>query len=382
MKIIIDDKIPYIKGVLEPFADVLYLPGKETTPEVVKDADALITRTRTICNESLLKGSKVSFIATATIGYDHIDTTYCEKAGIKWTNAPGCNAKSVEQYVASAIFAVIESSDWLLTEKTLGVVGVGQVGSKVARLGQILGMRVLLNDPPRARVEGHEGFCSLEKILKEADIITLHVPLNLQGEDATYHMVDEAFFNRLGKTPILINACRGEVMDTQAAIKALHQERLRSLVVDCWENEPHPDPTLLSMAELTTPHIAGYSRDGKANGTSMSVQALSRFFNLGLDDWTATVDEQPEYAVIPLEGRDYDKTPMRDQSLLGQAIMSAYDIWEDVLALYNEPDRFEALRGDYPVRREYPAYTIEATRVPIGVMEQLKQLGFAVIQKD
>jgi len=232
MKVIIDDKIPYIKGALEPFAEVLYLPGKDTTPAVVKEADALITRTRTICNESLLKGSKVSFIATATIGFDHIDTAYCEQSGITWTNAPGCNAKSVEQYIASVLFVMAERKGWTLAGKTLGVVGVGQVGSKVARLGSILGMKVLLNDPPRARVEGEAGFCSLETVLAEADIITLHVPLNLQGEDATYHMADEAFFKRLGKKPMLINACRGEVMETKAAIEAVRQERLTGLVVD------------------------------------------------------------------------------------------------------------------------------------------------------
>ena len=213
MKVIIDDKIPYIKGALEPFAEVLYLPGKDTTPAVVKEADALITRTRTICNESLLKGSKVSFIATATIGFDHIDTVYCEQSGITWTNAPGCNAKSVEQYIASVLFVMAERKGWTLAGKTLGVVGVGQVGSKVARLASILGMKVLLNDPPRARVEGETGFCSLETVLAEADIITLHVPLNLQGEDATYHMADEAFFKRLGKKPMQIGraSCRERV---------------------------------------------------------------------------------------------------------------------------------------------------------------------------
>lgn len=382
MKVIIDDKIPYIKGALEPFADVLYLPGKATTPDVVKDADAVITRTRTICNESLLKGSKVSFIATATIGYDHIDTDYCEQAGITWTNAPGCNAKSVEQYVASALFVMAERKGWSLAGKTLGVVGVGQVGTKVARLGSILGMKTLLNDPPRASMEGASGFCSLETVLAEADIITLHVPLNLQGEDATYHMADEAFFNRLGKKPILINACRGEVMDTQATIEAMRQERLTGLVVDCWENEPHPDPTLLSMADLATPHIAGYSKDGKANGTSMSVQALSRFFKLGIDKWTAKDVELPKQTTLSLDGCSADGTLLDDQRLLEQAILSTYDIRKDDADLRAEPQRFEALRGDYPLRREFPVYTIEATKVPAGVTKQLSQLGFNVKQKD
>ena len=382
MKVIIDDKIPYIKGALEPFAEVLYLPGKDTTPAVVKEADALITRTRTICNESLLKGSKVSFIATATIGFDHIDTVYCEQSGITWTNAPGCNAKSVEQYIASVLFVMAERKGWTLAGKTLGVVGVGQVGSKVARLGSILGMKVLLNDPPRARVEGETGFCSLETVLAEADIITLHVPLNLQGEDATYHMADEAFFKRLGKKPMLINACRGEVMETKAAIEAVRQERLTGLVVDCWEFEPNPDPTLLSLVDLATPHIAGYSKDGKANGTSMSVQALSRFFNLGIDDWTATGVEVPEQTTLSLVGSSTDGTLLNNQELLAQAILSTYDIRKDDNDFRHEPHRFEALRGDYPLRREFPVYTIEATKLPAAVIEQLKQLGFTVLLKD
>jgi len=382
MKVIIDDKIPYIKGALEPFAEVLYLPGKDTTPAVVKEADALITRTRTICNESLLKGSKVSFIATATIGFDHIDTAYCEQSGITWTNAPGCNAKSVEQYIASVLFVMAERKGWTLAGKTLGVVGVGQVGSKVARLASILGMKVLLNDPPRARVEGETGFCSLETVLAESDIITLHVPLNLQGEDATYHMADEAFFKRLGKKPMLINACRGEVMDTKAAIEAVRQERLTGLVVDCWEFEPNPDPTLLSLVDLATPHIAGYSKDGKANGTSMSVQALSRFFNLGIDDWTATGVEVPEQTTLSLVGSSADGTLLNNQELLAQAILSTYDIRKDDNDFRKEPHRFEALRGDYPLRREFPVYTIEATKLPAAVIEQLKQLGFTVLLKD
>lgn len=382
MKVIIDDKIPYIKGALEPFAEVLYLPGKDTTPAVVKEADALITRTRTICNESLLKGSKVSFIATATIGFDHIDTAYCEQSGITWTNAPGCNAKSVEQYIASVLFVMAERKGWTLAGKTLGVVGVGQVGSKVARLASILGMKVLLNDPPRARVEGETGFCSLETVLAESDIITLHVPLNLQGEDATFHMADEAFFKRLGKKPMLINACRGEVMETKAAIEAVRQERLTGLVVDCWEFEPNPNPTLLSLVDLATPHIAGYSKDGKANGTSMSVQALSRFFNLGIDDWTATGVEVPDQTTLSLVGSSTDGTLLNNQELLAQAILSTYDIRKDDADLRHEPLRFEALRGDYPLRREFPVYTIEATKVPADVIEQLKQLGFMVLLKD
>ena len=183
MKIIIDDKIPYIRGAFEDVAEVIYLPGSKTTAEIAKNADAIVTRTRTICNEKLLAGSSVKFIATATIGYDHIDTDYCDAAGIKWTNAPGCNSKSVEQYIASTLMVLAETKKLQLKDLCIGIVGVGNVGSKVAKICEIFGMKVLLNDPPRERAEGSDKFVSLETIKNEADIISLHVPLNIKGED-------------------------------------------------------------------------------------------------------------------------------------------------------------------------------------------------------
>ncbi|GET29786.1 4-phosphoerythronate dehydrogenase [Prolixibacter sp. SD074] len=202
MKIIIDDKIPYIKGALEPFAEVVYLPGSKTTPEVVKDAGALITRTRTKCNRELLEGSGVKFIATATIGFDHIDTEYCSETGIEWTNAPGCNSGSVEQYIASALAVLSQKRHFALSGKTLGIVGAGNVGKKVARIAGAYGMKVLLNDPPRERAEGKSNFVSLDEILAQSDIITLHVPLNMAGEDKTFHLADDAFFAKAKKKTI------------------------------------------------------------------------------------------------------------------------------------------------------------------------------------
>lgn len=257
MKIIIDDKIPYIRGAFEDVAEVIYLPGSKTTAEIAKNADAIVTRTRTICNEKLLAGSSVKFIATATIGYDHIDTDYCDAAGIKWTNAPGCNSKSVEQYIASALMVLAETKKLKLKDLCIGIVGVGNVGSKVAKICEIFGMKVLLNDPPRERAEGSDKFVSLETIKNEADIISLHVPLNIKGEDATFHMGNESFFSALKKKPVLINSCRGEVIKTDAVKKALKTKQLSSFVCDCWENEPDLDLELLEMTEIATPHIAG-----------------------------------------------------------------------------------------------------------------------------
>lgn len=373
MKIIIDDKIPYIQGALEPFAEVVYLPGPKTTPEMVKDADAIITRTRTICNEALLSGSSVKIIASATIGYDHIDTDYCDRAGIKWTNAPGCNAKSVEQYIASAILVMAEKKGWDLAGKTIGVVGVGNVGSKVAKIAEILGMRVLLNDPPRARQEGETGFVGLDKILVESNLITLHVPLNQEGPDATWHMADEQLFARMSRKPVFINSCRGEVVKTSALKQAIVSGQISGAVVDCWENEPDIDLELLGLVDLATPHIAGYSRDGKANGTEMSVQAVSRFLGLGAKNWKATNIEKPAVSEILIDG-----TNKSTRQILAEAILATYDIREDDARLRASVATFEKQRGDYPVRREFPAFTVAGKFSNPKVIDKLKRIGFRV----
>ena len=293
MKIIIDNKIPYIRGALEPFAKVVYLPGNLTTRETVRDADALVTRTRTLCNRDTLEGSRVRFIATATIGFDHIDTRYCEAAGIQWVNAPGCNAESVNQYVASALFSWSARERVALKGQTIGIVGVGQVGSRVAKTCEILGMNVLLNDPPRERAEGSSQFVSLRDIREQCDIISFHVPLNVEGEDRTYHMVNQPFVGGLQKRPLLINTCRGEVFESEAVHRARETGEIAGLIIDCWENEPALDLDLLHRVDFGTPHIAGYSRDGKANGTTVAVRAISKFFGLGIDDWEPAGIEPP-----------------------------------------------------------------------------------------
>ena len=373
MKIIIDDKIPYIRGAFEPVANVVYLPGAKTTPEVARDADAIVTRTRTICNEQLLAGSTVKLIATATIGYDHIDTEYCQQAGIKWTNAPGCNSKSVEQYIASVLMVWAESRKVELNEVCLGVIGVGNVGSKVAYISELLGVKVLKNDPPRKRNEGSSEFVELDEILEKADIISLHVPLETQGEDATFHLANDLFFNKLKKKPLLINSCRGEVTDTSAVKKALREGAIAGFVADCWENEPGVDKELLNAAFLATPHIAGYSRDGKATGTLMSVKAISDFFGLNLNNWTPSGVELPEHPLITIDGKG-----MSTQEIISKAILHTYDIREDDARFRNQPADFEKQRGDYPVRREFTAYSIQALNIPKETLETLRQIGFSI----
>lgn len=373
MKIVIDDKIPYIRGALEPFAEVVYLPGNQTTVEVVRDADALVTRTRTICNRELLEGSQVRLIATATIGFDHIDTGYCGQAGIAWINAPGCNAESVNQYLASALCSWARRREVTLQGQTIGIVGVGQVGSRIARTCGILGMRVLLNDPPRERAEGSSQFVSLEEIRRSADIISFHVPLNLEGQDKTWHMVDRDFCAGLARKPLLANTCRGEVFDTRALHESLRANHLSGLVLDCWENEPGIDLDLLARVDYGTPHIAGYSKDGKARGTQASVRAISRFFGLGIDDWAPSGVEPPENPLIELDGGG-----LSEESVLAAAVLATYEIERDDEALRRSPQRFEQLRGDYPARREFDSYSIEARRVAAGTIRKLGQMGFDV----
>jgi len=373
MKVIIDDKIPYIRGAFEGVAEVIYLPGSKTTSEVVKDADAIVTRTRTICNEKLLAGSSVKFIATATIGYDHIDTDYCDATDIKWTNAPGCNSKSVEQYIASTLMVLAERRNLQLKDLTIGVVGVGNVGSKVARICKLFGMKVLLNDPPRERAEGSAAFVSLKQVMDEADIITLHVPLNMKGEDATFHLGNNDFFSVLKKKPIVINSCRGEVVDTLAVKVALKSNQISGFVCDCWENEPDIDLELLEMTEIATPHIAGYSKDGKATGTQMSVQAISQFFGLGLENWQPSGVEQPENPVVELDG-----TGLSEQEIFAKAILHTYDIRNDDQDFRKNTAQFEQLRGDYPTRREFPAFTIVPKNIEKETLEVLKKLGYNI----
>ena len=280
MKVIIDHKIPYIKEAISRIADeVVFLPGNAFTKEEVKDADALIVRTRTVCNRELLEGSQVKFIATATIGYDHIDTEYCREAGITWTNCPGCNAGSVEQYVHSVLLLLKREKGLDLEKSTIGIVGVGHVGSRVKRMAEGLGMKVLLNDPPRAE-QGESGFVDLETIARECDVITFHTPLSREGRYATFHLVNHEFLVSLKRTPYIINSSRGEVVDTDALLVALAAGKVRDVVIDTWENEPDINQELLDVAFLATPHIAGYSADGKANATRMSLEALCEFFHI------------------------------------------------------------------------------------------------------
>jgi len=374
LKIVADNKIPFLEGALEGVARVVYLPGGSIGNRDLKDADALITRTRTLCNRELLEGTSVRFIASATIGYDHIDTVYCGKKGIGWTNAPGCNSSSVEQYVVSALLWLSVRRSMELKDQSLGIVGVGNVGSKVARAAEALGMKVLLNDPPRERAEGSDHFVSLEALQEQSDIISLHVPLNEGGVDNTYHLLDSTFLTSLNKDTILINTSRGAVVDEQAVLEGIVNGKLSDVILDVFENEPHVNKDLLEAITLATPHIAGYSLDGKANGTAMAVQAVSRCFGFGLDHWSPAGIPGPESPEILA-----DASGGRLAELLWEVYSRSYDISSDDRRLRKAPGEFETLRGDYPLRREPPAYAVRLFQAYPEIREILEKLGFDVL---
>lgn len=373
MKIVADDKIPFLRGVLEPFADVEYLPGSKISRAHLVDADALLVRTRTRCDHHLLEGTKVKFIATATIGYDHIDTSYCQSAGITWTNAPGCNAGSVMQWVTASILHLALTKGFSVRERTLGIVGVGNVGKKILSMAEALGMRVVLCDPPRERSEGHCGFVSLGGILREADIITFHVPLHREGVDKTYHLADEKFFSKVLPGTIVLNSSRGEVVHTGALTDALQSGRLAGAAIDVWEGEPAIDSGLHSIVDIGTPHIAGYSADGKANGTAMSVAALSRFFEIGIETWYPHEIPGPDHPVIQIDARG-----LTFDEVIARAVLHTYPIDDDHQRLWQAPLDFEAQRGGYPVRREFHNFTIELAHANKEVEYTLQKLGFKV----
>ena len=373
MRIVADDKIPLLKGVLEPYADIIYLPGSKISNSDIKDADALIIRTRTKCDNELLKDTNVKFIATATIGYDHIDTEYCNQQNITWTNAPGCNSGSVQQYILAALFYFASKLQFSLSEKTIGIVGVGNVGKKVEDFTRKLGMKVLLNDPPRADAEGNDNFVSLDEIIQKSDIITLHVPLTFEGQYKTFHLFDENQLKRLPDRVILINTSRGEVVDNKALKIHINEKMLAGCVLDVWENEPQLDEELLKIVDIGTPHIAGYSLDGKANGTSMCVQALSTFFNLGLDSWYPDLSSLSQGLILKLDGNKLSK-----HELLEKISNRIYDIQKDDKKLKDNLYMFENLRGNYPVRREMFNYKINITNISKETLKFLTNFNLKI----
>lgn len=331
LKVVIEKNIPFIKGVLDNITQVEYLSAEEINAKSMCNVDALICRTRTHCNASLLDNSRCSFIATATIGTDHIDLDYCQRRGIKVANAPGCNAPAVAQYVFASLSHVIDRP---ISDYTIGIVGVGHVGSIVEQWALQLGIKVLVCDPPHAEVEHTNKFVSLDEIANNCDIITFHTPLTKNGEYPTHHMCDSQFLSKVAKTPIIINCARGGIFDTTAIIDALNTGKISNVIVDCWEGEPHLNRSLLEKSIIATPHIAGYSREGKIRATAMALNALAEHFNL----------------TIPNVAQGIAPGAARYVSL--QAIADSYNPTIDTQALKSSPNDFEALRNNYNYRHE------------------------------
>ena len=329
LKIIADAHVPFLDPLRE-VADVTTLVPADIVPETVRDADALIVRTRTRCDRSLLEGSKVKFVATATIGTDHFDKEWLSEAGIGYANAPGCNAPAVAQYVFSSLVRLINRP---LSSYTIGIVGVGHVGSIVERWARAMEMKVMLCDPPRQRAEGGDGWSSLEDIARKADIITFHTPLTKQSPDATYHLADSAFFNSLRRAPIIINAARGPVVDTLAWLEAIERGIVGPAVVDCWEGEPAIDLRLLGVADIATPHIAGYSLAGKMRASVMAVDALADHFNVPRIDLGLDLPPVPDSVTVP-------------------EMLASYNPLVDTAILKENPADFESLRDNYDLRPE------------------------------
>jgi len=358
--IVIDEHIPYIKGLLDEVASVVYMPGRQIDAAVVKEANALIIRTRTKCDASLLEGSRVRFIATATIGYDHIDVSYCTHKGIQWTNAPGCNSSSVRQYVLAALLLYSRERSYCLSGKVLGVIGVGHVGKKVAEVAALLGMKVLLSDPPRSDAEGQKDFTDLQTIAAEADIISIHTPLIHSGSYPTFHLLDTAFFDSIQRKPVIINTSRGESIATDALRNAYINKRISDMIIDCWENEPFPDPFILEHAFIATPHIAGYSVEGKVNGTQMCLDALYHFFEINAPRPVISVPK-PFDAFI-------------DYNSLAHVILRTYNPFLESMRLKRSPSKFEYMRENYVFRREPVAYNVK--NVPLSERRILQSVGF------
>lgn len=330
--IIIESNIPFIRGLFDDVAHVSYLSLQEITPERMRRTDALITRTRTRCDASLLEGSRCRIIASATIGLDHIDTDYCRSSGIEVANAPGCNAPAVAQYVLASVIAAYGAER--LPDLTIGIVGVGHVGRIVEQWARQLGMKVMLCDPPRADEEGRDGFCSIEDVARDADIITFHTPLTRTGLYPTYHIAGDTFFDSLQRKPMIINAARGPVIDTPALLRAIDGGKTGRTVIDCWEGEPAISLDLLDKAFVATPHIAGYSRQGKIRATRMAVDAVARALGITPAPMSEAAPAGPA------------------ESVTAEMIAASYDPLADTAVLRRDPLAFESLRNHYSLRSE------------------------------
>jgi len=400
VKIVCSSNMPYAREAFGTLGEAVVLEGRAITPEDARDAEILAIRSTTRVDRGLLEGSSAMFVGTATIGTDHMDIDYLESRGIGWCYSPGCNANSVSEYVTAALLSLATRHGFGLRGKTIGVIGVGNVGSLVVEKALALGMRVLPNDPPRERCQGSRlrqgyggqagvrgqelevGFVGLEEVLAESDVVTLHVPLTHEGMDKTYHMADETFFAGMKPGCVFLNTARGPVVDAGSLVAAMQRGLVSHAVVDTWEGEPAIDPDLLGRVDLGTPHIAGYSFDGKVMGTLMVYRELCGF--LGVEPKWCPDEFLPPPDVPEIE---IDAAHRPDEEVLWEAVRGVYDIEEDDTRLRNtcggmqlndaeRGARFDGLRSNYPVRREFRFTRVAAPGAAAALMNKFAGLGF------
>lgn len=370
MKILVDENMPYAQDLFCQLGDVKRVPGRPLPIEELNDTDALMVRSITKVNAELLSGKPVKFVGTATAGFDHVDTQWLTQQQIGFSSAPGCNAIAVVEYVFSALMVLAEQDGFQLTDKVVGIVGVGNVGGRLATRLRALGVNVLLCDPPRADNGDNDIFHSLDTLLEQADVLTFHTPLNKSGPYNSYHLINESNLEKLAEGTILINASRGEVIDNQSLLTALANGQSLRVVLDVWEPEPDLSVALLEKVDIATPHIAGYTLEGKARGTTQVYEAFCDFIGKPQQVELATLLPAPVISTISVQGE-------LTQILLKQLIHLVYDVRRDDAALRNVAGvkgEFDKLRKYYPVRREWSSLQVICDNP--ATAERLTAIGF------
>lgn len=381
MLIIADENIPFVIELFGSLGKLVIISGRKITQSVLKKADVLIVRSITKVGKELLEKTPVKFVGTATIGTDHINLDYLKEKGISFASAGGSNANSVAEYVIAGLLFIAKKTKFVLKDKSIGIIGFGNVGSKVCAKVKALGMKVLLNDPPLKRASGDKKYLPLKDIIN-ADVITLHVPLNYSGKDATFHMIDKNFLKFLKRTTFLINTSRGPVVDSIVLKDALKNKKLAGTILDVWENEPNIDIELLKLIDIGTSHIAGYSFDGKVNGAYMIYTSLCKFLGkepeLNLNSILAK-NEKPQIEI--------DNKNKNQQSILEELVFKMYDILEDdrnmrKMIEFSDKKRgpyFDQLRKEYRKRREFSNIKVKLTLPDKKLEEIITRLGFYIV---
>lgn len=382
MKIVCASSVLLGEAAFRTLGEVVVAPEESIARSMLRDADALVVRSRKRVDEVLLYGTRVSFVGTATAGIDHLDLAYLQEAGICWCAAPGCNANAVAEYCTTALLAMAERHGLILKDLTLGLVGVGHVGSAFAQKALALGLKVLFNDPPRALVEGAHGFVELDELLQQADVVSLHVPLTEAGPFRTRRLADHRFFERMRPGSVFLNTSRGEVVDSEALLLAMRRGTVRAAALDVWESEPRISPELLARVDVGTPHIAGHSVEGKVRGTRVVYEEACRFF-----------EREPAFAFTGPgpHGRreiEVDGRARLEEDVLWEVAGSAYPLMEDDRALRlcaavgdeaSLAEGFVGLRRDYPERHEFSAHDVRLLNCGDGLVRAIGALGFHVV---